>query len=569
MEAKTLSELNHPNIVKFIGWYEEAKTKYLVMEPCLGGELFDRIVKKQHYSEKEARDVVKQLLEAISYCHSVGIVHRDLKPENLLMTSMNDDTSVKLADLGFAVRVSAQVLLKSQCGTPGYVAPEIICKNEYGPPVDMWSLGVICYILLGGYPPFPPHSPQAFRMIKRGNFTFHAQFWKNRSLASKDLISAMLTVDPTKRITADEALKHPWMKKSDALISKPYDLTQFRLFNARRKLVSCISSVVAAQRLQKIVTERNILEYYKFEQTLGKGAFAVVKNAISLKHDRNEEVAIKCYPRKRLRLKELKGLDTEVRILLTVNHPNILMLIDTFEDPEYYFIVVEKASGGELFDRIVKKVQYSEADAQVVVQTILSAVSYCHENGIVHRDLKPENLLLKSKESDTELKIADFGFAAVCCQNELLREQCGTPAYIAPEILKGNPYNQTVDVWSIGVISFILLGGYPPFRDKQRKKLFSKIIHGQFEFHPSCWNSISAEAKDLIRKMLVVDPKKRITANEALKHRYMLRPRESFIEHTQFMEKNFHGFKLFNAKRKLRSTIFSIISVQKVCNGWS
>ncbi len=566
VEARTLKELNHPNIVKFIGWYTGPERCHLVMEACLGGELFDRIVKKQSYSEKEARDVITQALSAISYCHSRGYVHRDLKPENLLLTSLSDDTSLKLADFGFAARVSPELVLRNQCGTPGYVAPEILCKREYGAPVDMWSVGVICYILLGGYPPFPSKTPQTVQKIKRGQYEFHHQFWKDISNSAKSFISAMLTVNPEKRITAEAALRHPWMKKLSSLIMKPLDLKKLRLFNARRKLISCISSIVAAQRLQKFVTQRNIAEHYKFGKVLGTGAFAVVKDAISLKSPaEHEQVAIKCYQRNKLRKRELKGLDMEVRILHTINHPNILTLIDTFEDATYYYIVIEKAAGGELFDRIVKKRQYSEADTQTVVRTILSAINHCHEHNIVHRDLKPENLLLKYEDNDTELKIADFGFATVCSQKELLKEQCGTPAYIAPEIIQGREYNQSVDLWSLGVITFVLLGGYLPFRSKNKKTLFSLIAHGKYEFYSSCWDKISPEAKDLINKMLVVDPEKRITADEALRHPYILCPRESLVVDTKEMETNFQAFKLYNAKRKLRSSVLYYIAVNKVC----
>ncbi len=561
-EANTLKKLNHPNIVKLLGWYVEPKRCYLVLEACLGGELFDRIVQKQHYSEREARGAMKTLLKAIAYCHEMGIVHRDLKPENLLLTSKHDDVNIKVADFGFAVRVTPRTLLKCQCGTPGYLAPEIICKQDYAAPVDIWSLGVIFYILLGGYPPFSTScAPKAFAKIKKGEFKFHHKFWKDVSSSVKSLIKSMLTVNPNNRITAVQALNHPWMLASDSLINKTeISLDQLRLFNARRKLKSSISSILAAQRLHDIVKQRKISDYYQLQGELGKGAFAVVKSAKSLKCP--GDVAVKCYKRKMLCAKELQSLDVEVRILLSINHPNILKLIDTFEDPFYYYVVVEKASGGELFDRIVEKVRYNEADAQVVIHTILDAVSYCHTRGIVHRDLKPENLLLWGTNNDTELKIADFGFAAVCSENTLLKEQCGTPAYVAPEILKRRPYDQAVDMWSIGVISFILLGCYRPFRHKNRTKLFSIIINGVYEFHPSYWGNISNEAKDLINRMLQVDPSKRITALEALKHPYVKITPESLKQRN--IDSNLQPIKLYNARRKLRSCISSIIAIQRV-----
>ncbi len=561
-EAEILRALNHPNIVNFFGWYEDPEKHYLVMEACLGGELFDRIVKKQCYSEIEARDLMRTLLDVLVYCHARGIVHRDLKPENLLLTSKVDDINVKVADFGFAERISPQKLLKCWCRTPGYMAPEIIRKRASGAPVDVWSLGVILYILLGGYPPFSPScAPKAFSKIKKGEFVFHPKSWQDVSDDAKSLIKAMLTVDPKERITAAKGLRHPWiLTPNETMPKKEINLDQLRLFNARRKLKTCISSILAAQRLHNMIKCRDIKEHYELQHELGKGSFAVVRSAVSLKYP--GQVAVKCYERKRLCQRELDSLDAEIRILLSINHINILKLIDTFEDPDYYYIVVEKASGGELFNRIVEKVRYSEADAQIVIRTILDAVSYCHKRSIVHRDLKPENLLFSSSKNDTELKIADFGFAAVCHENTLLKEQCGTPAYIAPEILRHRPYDQAVDIWSIGVISFILLGGYPPFSNKSRPRLFNAIIHGQYAFHPSCWSTISAEAKDLVKKMLQVDPIKRIKALEALEHPYISRRNESLKYNN--MDDKLQQIKLYNAKRKVRAGIDSVIAIQKV-----
>lgn len=166
--------------------------------------------------------------------------------------------------------------------------------------------------------------------------------------------------------------------------------------------------------------------------------------------------------------------------------------------------------GGELFDRIVDKSYYTEREARDLVLLLLEAIKYCHSYGIVHRDLKPENVLLSSKDDNASIKLADFGFAKkLDLDSENLTTACGTPGYVAPEILKGSSYGKTVDIWSIGVITFILLCGYPPFHHDNHNALFRLIKAGKFEFSSPYWDHISDEAKDLINQMLVVDPAKR------------------------------------------------------------
>eukprot|EP00752_Nemacystus_decipiens_P004111 g3761.t1 len=255
MEVRLLQEIEHDNIVKLYDFYEEKHFYYLVMEILNGGELFDRIVLKQYYNEKEARDVLEVLFNAIKYCHDRDIAHRDLKPENLLLVSDEDDAALKLADFGFA-RPVGETGLSTQCGTPGYVAPEILKGETYGKPVDMWSIGVITYILLGGYPPFhDDNQAKLYQKIKKGKVSFHPQYWSTVSDEAKDLIKKMLTLDKEKRITAEQALEHKWVK-GDAKELEKRDLgpnmDKLRLFNARRKFKSAISSVIAAQAMFKV-----------------------------------------------------------------------------------------------------------------------------------------------------------------------------------------------------------------------------------------------------------------------------------------------------------------------------
>ena len=204
---------NHPNIVKLYNYYETSRSFYMCMEMVRGGELFDRIIKKNHYSEKDARDVIIIILKTVKFCHDHKIVHRDIKAENLLMVSDADDAAVKLCDFGFAVKAEG-ISIKGEVGTKDYMAPEIFAGPDslYGAPVDMWAVGVLSYIILSGYPPFHDDNRARLRAkVMKGNYKFHDEYWDNASNQAKDFVSGLLEVDMKERMTADEALDHPWV----------------------------------------------------------------------------------------------------------------------------------------------------------------------------------------------------------------------------------------------------------------------------------------------------------------------------------------------------------------------
>lgn len=246
-EISILTELKHPHIINLYDVYNESHYYFLVTEIMLGGELFDRIVTKTFYNEKEARDVCKILFDALDYCHNRGVAHRDLKPENLLLMSKHDDLNIKLADFGFAKKVTSEKCLLTQCGTPGYVAPEILHGVPYGTKADMWSIGVIQYILLGGYPPFiEQNQRELFKKIKKGSFEFHDEYWAQISPGATNLISSLLNVNPDKRLSAKEALSSPWFSGSDEVLASKNlgaNLDAFRKFNAKRKLRQAVLTV--------------------------------------------------------------------------------------------------------------------------------------------------------------------------------------------------------------------------------------------------------------------------------------------------------------------------------------
>lgn len=208
--------------------------------------------------------------------------------------------------------------------------------------------------------------------------------------------------------------------------------------------------------------------------------------------------------------------------------PHILQVHDVFEEKEHLYMVMEEMRGGELLQRIAARDVYTEREARQATKILLQAIDYCHKKRIAHRDIKPENLLLAEKDDDTSIKIADFGFAKKVTKKKCLSTLCGTPAYVAPEVLDLNSkgYDERADMWSVGVVIFVLLGGYPPFKGPT-DQLAGKIMKGEYEFHEDYWSHVSEVAKELVSKLLQVRPDQRITAEEALQNEWMVAEKES------------------------------------------
>jgi len=260
---------------------------------------------------------------------------------------------------------------------------------------------------------------------------------------------------------------------------------------------------------------------YELKKELGRGAFSVVKLGVNRKT--KERVAIKIIDRNDVGKDYEKNLRMEMEILSKVHHPNIISLHELVEAENKLYFVMELVTGGELFDRIVEKGSYSEEDAKILVRKIVDAIEYLHNNNIAHRDLKPENLLVKSVQDDTEVKIADFGLSKIIDKDKMMQTACGTPGYVAPEVLNAEGYDKEVDMWSIGVITYILLCGFPPFYSESVPEVFEQIMKAEFDYPEEYWEDISEEAKDFINNLLVVDVTKRMTAGQSLAHPWLRR----------------------------------------------
>eukprot|EP01027_Heterolobosea_sp_BB2_P016967 GEZU01024076.1.p1 GENE.GEZU01024076.1~~GEZU01024076.1.p1 ORF type:complete len:331 (+),score=90.96 GEZU01024076.1:85-1077(+) len=302
----------------------------------------------------------------------------------------------------------------------------------------------------------------------------------------------------------------------------------------------------------------NIRDHYEFGKVLGSGTFSTVRLAVHKQTGR--QVAIKVIDKFNIEVNEA-SLKTEVTILKSVSHPNIVNLYDVYENETKVYLVMELLTGGELFDRIVNVYPngYSEKTASQLVTKIIKAIQYLNSKGIVHRDLKPENLLYEDERDDSDIKITDFGLAKIAKGEMLLKTACGTPNYVAPEVLLNEGYDSAVDMWSVGVILYILLCGFPPFYSESTPELFDQIISGRYDFPEEYWGKISPSAKDLINKLLQVDPSKRYTPEQALNHPW-IKDAQNEAEMPQVIEE----LKKFNARRKFKVTVEAVMAATRL-----
>ena len=493
--------------------------------------------------------------------------------------------------------------LRTLCGTAAYIAPEVLDLRSkgYDERADMWSCGVVTYILLGGYAPFEGPIEELAKTILSGNYEFHDEYWSSISHGAKNLVSSLLQVNPERRITAEEALQNEWMTADEETLTiKDLSVAQkgIRKSFPVEKVRVVVKAIVAANKLTSLgdsfkrvldtsgsikrdidghVFEKSVAnsgddfvfdpnepheedsssgkpfnELYEIGDQLGTGTLSTVTAATHVQS--NKSYAIKCVRREDLHHSDAVALQDEISALKALAEcPYIVKFYDVFDEADNTFLVLERMEGGDLIDRIIEKAHYTESDAREVCKQLLLGVEFCHSKKIANRNLKPENLLLVSKESDTDVKISDFGYAKKVLYPNSLRTQCGTEGYVAPEILEHRPaYDVKCDMWSLGVIIYIVLGGYRPFRGTP-DDVMKQIRYGNYEFHPRYWKHVSSDAKDLVRQMLTVDTENRISATDALQHGWIVAD-ESTLGNTD-LTANQDILKGFKPKAKLRQVV--------------
>ncbi|XP_041737841.1 calcium/calmodulin-dependent protein kinase type II subunit gamma isoform X10 [Coregonus clupeaformis] len=309
-----------------------------------------------------------------------------------------------------------------------------------------------------------------------------------------------------------------------------------------------------------IVTSTRFTDEYQLYEELGKGAFSVVRRCI--KKSNGQEFAAKIINTKKLSARDHQKLEREARICRLLKHPNIVRLHESISEEGFHYLVFDLVTGGELFEDIVAREYYSEADASQCINQILESVHHMHQHDIVHRDLKPENLLLASKLKGAAVKLADFGLAIeVQGDEQAWFGFAGTPGYLSPEVLRKDPYGKPVDIWACGVVLYILLVGYPPFWDEDQHKLYQQIKAGAYDFPSPEWDTVTPEAKNLINQMLTINPAKRITADQALKHPWVCQ--RSTVASMMHRQETVECLRKFNARRKLKGAILTTMLVTR------
>mmetsp|Transcript_15505 Transcript_15505/g.32738 ORF Transcript_15505/g.32738 Transcript_15505/m.32738 type:complete len:504 (-) Transcript_15505:72-1583(-) len=321
---------------------------------------------------------------------------------------------------------------------------------------------------------------------------------------------------------------------------------------------------LSAKKLNFVVDNRGkIRDHYALNtDKLGAGSYGSVCKAEhkASKSQRAIKTISKAQTGKTQKAQE--RLEAEIDIMKSMDHPGIIKLYETFEDKQNIYLVMEICGGGELFDRIVEAGHFSETDAAIVMQQMIGSIYYMHKNNVCHRDLKPENFLFLSKEPIRKnvLKLIDFGLSAAFAPNQVFHTKAGTPYYVAPQVLSGT-YDQASDLWSCGVIMYVLLCGYPPFFGDSDADVLNLVRKGSFSFNPSDWKSVSEDAKNLIRSLLKMNPSDRFTAQQALEHVWITEkaPRASNVPLGSGLVENLRSFRSTN---KLKKAALHVIASQ-------
>ena len=305
------------------------------------------------------------------------------------------------------------------------------------------------------------------------------------------------------------------------------------------------------------IMKGNLLDKYTVEKEIGAGGYArclLVKN-------KTTGQLYACKELQKNKLNNVASLKSEIQILIKLDHPNIIKLYEIYENDNYIYLVMELCTGGELFDRIIQKTeqgkQFTEKEVANIFQQMMSAINYCHSNKIVHRDLKPENLLLATQDENSPIKVIDFGMSRIFNNKQAMFDKVGTAYYISPEVLDGF-YDEKCDIWSAGVILYILLCGYPPFNGNDDDEIFESIKKRKFVFPDAEWANISKEAKDLINKMLS-DPLTRLTAEQVLGHPWLVNQLNKNTKAKE-IKLNFNTFKTYSGANKLSRAVLTYIA---------
>ncbi|XP_074674704.1 ribosomal protein S6 kinase alpha-2 isoform X2 [Strix aluco] len=582
MERDILAEVNHPFIVKLHYAFQTEGKLYLILDFLRGGDLFTRLSKEVMFTEEDVKFYLAELALALDHLHGLGIIYRDLKPENILL---DEEGHIKITDFGLSKEaIDHDKRAYSFCGTIEYMAPEVVNRRGHTQSADWWSFGVLMFEMLTGSLPFQGKDrKETMALILKAKLGM-PQFL---SIEAQSLLRALFKRNPSNRLGAgfdgvEEIKRHPFFVTIDwnklyrkeikppfkPAVGRPEDTFHFdpeftsrtptdspgvppsanahHLFRGFSFVASNLVQEPAQQDLHKITIHPIVQQLhgnnihftdgYEIKEDIGIGSYSVCKRCV---HKATEtEFAVKIID------KSKRDPSEEIEILLRYGqHPNIITLKDVYDDGKYVYLVMELMRGGELLDRILRQKCFSEREASAVLCTITRTVDYLHSQGVVHRDLKPSNILYMDESGNPDsIRICDFGFAKqLRAENGLLMTPCYTANFVAPEVLKRQGYDAACDIWSLGILLYTMLAGFTPFAngpDDTPEEILARIGSGKYALTGGNWDSVSDTAKDIVSKMLHVDPHQRLTAVQVLRHPWIVN--REYLSQNQLSRQDVH-----------------------------
>ncbi|XP_077203912.1 ribosomal protein S6 kinase alpha-2 isoform X3 [Paroedura picta] len=582
MERDILAEVNHPFIVRLHYAFQTEGKLYLILDFLRGGDLFTRLSKEVMFTEEDVKFYLAELALALDHLHGLGIIYRDLKPENILL---DEEGHIKITDFGLSKEaIDHDKRAYSFCGTIEYMAPEVVNRRGHTQSADWWSFGVLMFEMLTGSLPFQGKDrKETMALILKAKLGM-PQFL---SIEAQSLLRALFKRNPSNRLGAgldgvEEIKRHPFFATIDwnklyrreikppfkPAVGRPEDTFHFdpeftsrtptdspglppsanahHLFRGFSFIATTLVQEPAQQDLHKITVHPIVQQLhgnnihftdgYEIKEDIGIGSYSVCKRCI---HKATEaEFAVKIID------KSKRDPSEEIEILLRYGqHPNIITLKDVYDDGKYIYLVMELMRGGELLDRILRQKCFSEQEASDVLCTITKTVDYLHSQGVVHRDLKPSNILYMDESGNPDsIRICDFGFAKqLRAENGLLMTPCYTANFVAPEVLKRQGYDAACDIWSLGILLYTMLAGFTPFAngpDDTPEEILARIGSGKYALTGGNWDSISDAAKDIVSKMLHVDPHQRLTAAQVVRHPWIVN--REYLSQNQLSRQDVH-----------------------------
>ncbi|XP_047525186.1 ribosomal protein S6 kinase 2 beta isoform X1 [Pieris napi] len=573
MERNILVEMGHPFIVKLHYAFQTAGKLYLILDFLRGGDLFSRLSKEVMFTEEDVKFYLAELALALEHVHKLGIIYRDLKPENILLDA---DGHIALTDFGLSKLPPSSDKAYSFCGTVEYMAPEVVNRKGHTFAADWWSFGVLMFEMLTGNLPFHgANRHETMTQILKAKLGMPA----NLSEEAQSLLRALFKRNPQNRLGAgpngiEDITKHEFFASIDwdGLLKKevippfrpavsraddayyfdseftcrtprdspgvPASANAHELFRGFSFVAPCLlndenNKTVTNENQNHVaqtktstedfwsgfVNRNNFFDEYRLMGELGTGSFSVVRLC---EHKTSKtQYAVKIMDKLQYDPRE------EIEILLRYSqHPHIITLRGVYEEGGRILAVTELCRGGELLEHITQKRFLPEREAAPILRNVLHAVHYLHAHTTVHRDIKPSNILFATAQKRPEdIRLVDFGLAKqLRAENGLLMTPCYTANFVAPEVLKRAGYDAACDIWSLGVLAYIMLSGRTPFAstgDDTPEAILTRIESGKVDLSGGAWRQVSTEARNCVRRMLQLEPALRPRASDLLREAWL------------------------------------------------